>query len=113
MTLTASQSMMIIAVVAAVTICCRALPFVLFRDSRSVSGSVIYLGRILPFAIISILVVYCLRGIDFTAVPFGLPEIIATLLVVVIHVWKRNNLLSIGISTAVYMFLVQCVFPLS
>ena len=71
------------------------------------SGGVIYLGRVLPYAIIAILVVYCLRGIDFASVPFGAPEIIAVSLTVAIHVWKRNNLLSIGVSTAVYMLLLR------
>lgn len=73
-------------------------------------GLVVYLGRILPFAIISILVIYCLRNTSFTAAPFGVPEIIAVALAAAIHVWKRNNLLSIGISTVVYMFLLQVVF---
>lgn len=110
MVLTAAQSVAVILTVTAVTVFCRALPFVLFRDSRPVSGRILYLGRILPFAIISILVVYCLRGIDFTAMPFGAPEIIAVALTAVIHVWKRNNLLSIGISTVAYMIMLQFVF---
>ena len=66
--------------------------------------------RILPFAVFSILVIYCLRNTRFTAAPFGAPEIIAVVLAAAILVWKRNNLLSIGISTAVYMFLLQVVF---
>lgn len=112
MALSPAQSVAVIAVVAAVTVVCRALPFVLLRNSRSVSGVILYLGRVLPFAIIPILVVYCLRGTAFSAPPFGIPEMIASLLAVAIHVWKRNNLLSIGISTLAYMALVQYIVPL-
>ena len=110
MTLSPLQAVADIATVVAVTVCCRALPVLVFRDDRPVSGLVVYLGRILPFAIISILVIYCLRNTSFTAAPFGAPEIIAVALAAAIHVWKRNNLLSIGISTVVYMFLLQVVF---
>lgn len=110
MPLSPLQAIAVIATVVAVTVCCRALPFLVFRDDRPVSGLVVYLGRILPFAIISILVIYCLRNTRFIAAPFGAPEIIAVVLAAAIHVWKRNNLLSIGISTAVYMFLLQVVF---
>ena len=107
MPLTPFQALAVIFTVAGVTVLCRALPFLLFRDGRPVSGGVIYLGRVLPYAIIAILVVYCLRGVDFTSVPFGAPEIIAVLLTVAIHVWKRSNLLSIGVSTAVYMLFLR------
>lgn len=100
----------IIAVTALVTIFCRALPFVLFRDSRRVPQAIIYLGQVLPFAIIPLLVVYCFRGTSFSSAPFGAPELIAGALVIGIHIWKRNNLLSIGISTLVYMLMVQHIF---
>ena len=107
MPLTPLQTLAVVLTVAGVTVLCRALPFLLFRDGRPVSGRVIYLGRVLPYVIIAILVVYCLRGIDFASVPFGAPEIIAVSLTVAIHVWKRNNLLSIGVSTTVYMLLLR------
>ena len=110
MPLTPLQALAVVLTVAGVTVLCRALPFLLFRDGRPVSGGVIYLGRVLPYAIIAILVVYCLRGVDFTSVPFGVPEIIAVSLTIGIHVWKRNNLLSIGVGTVLYMYLIQNVF---
>lgn len=56
------------------------------------------------------LVVYCLRGIDVLHMPYGLPELIAVAAVMLLHVWKRNSLLSIGAGTVLYMFLVQVVF---
>ena len=106
----AAYAAAVVAVVALVTLFTRALPFLFFRAGRPVSGVIVYLGRALPFAIISILVVYCLRGLELSAAPFGAPELIAVALTVALHVWKRNNLISIGVSTAVYMLLVQLVF---
>lgn len=108
--LSPAQSVAVILTVAAVTIFCRALPFLFIRDSRPVSSTVLYLGQVLPFAIISILVIYCLRGTDLTSAPFGAPELIGCLLAAGVHLWKRNNLLSIGISTVAYMVMVQFIF---
>ena len=64
----------------------------------------------LPFAIMGMLVVYCLRNISFSAIPFGIPEVISVALVVGLHVWKKNTLLSIISGTVCYMLLVQFVF---
>ena len=69
-----------------------------------------YLGRVLPPAVIGMLVIYCLKNVSVLAAPFGLPEFIAVAAVIMLHVWKRNNLLSIGAGTALYMFLIQVVF---
>ena len=70
----------------------------------------IYLGKVLPFAIIALLIVYCLQKTTVLSYPYGLPEAIAVLAVVLVHLWKRNNLLSIAGGTVLYMVLVQCVF---
>ena len=69
-----------------------------------------YLGRALTPAIIGMLVVYCLRSTSVLAVPYGAPEAIAVAVTALLHVWKRNNLLSIGSGTILYMFLIQSVF---
>ena len=69
-----------------------------------------YLGKTLPYATMGLLVVYCLKGISLTAFPFGLPELLAVVLIVALHWWKENSLLSIGVGTVFYMFLVQVVF---
>lgn len=69
-----------------------------------------YLGKVLPPAVIGMLVVYCFKSMRLTAFPFGLPELIAGAVVVLLHIWKRNNLLSIGVGTVLYMVLVQTVF---
>ena len=100
----------LILVMALVTAGLRFLPFVIFTKGRKVPDVVAYLGRVLPYAVMAMLVVYCLKGISFVQMSFGLPEIISVVLVVVLHVWKRNTLLSIVGGTVCYMLLVQLVF---
>ncbi len=100
----------LILVMALVTAALRFLPFVIFSKGRKVPEVVAYLGRVLPYAVMAMLVVYCLKGISFVKMPFGLPELISVVLVVVLHVWKRNTLLSIVGGTVCYMVLVQMVF---
>lgn len=101
---------MIIAVIALVTAALRFLPFLIFGENRKTPPLVSYLGQVLPYAIMGMLVVYCLKGISFTAFPFGIPEIIGCAVVTLLHVWKRNTLLSIGVGTVCYMLLVQFIF---
>jgi len=104
------SALSLILVMALVTAGLRFLPFVIFTKGRKVPDVVAYLGRVLPYAVMAMLVVYCLKGISFVQMPFGLPEIISVVLVVVLHVWKRNTLLSIVGGTVCYMLLVQLVF---
>ena len=66
--------------------------------------------RVLPYSIMAMLVVYCLKGISFAKAPFGLPEIISVILVAVLHIWRRNTLFSIICGTICYMLLIQFVF---
>ena len=109
MTVGAKESFFIILVVAGVTFLTRALPFLVFRENKPTPKFVIYLGKTLPPAIIGMLVVYCLRGIAPFSWPYGIPEATAVLAVVLLHVWKRNNLISICGGTVLYMVLVQFV----
>ena len=104
------HSALIVAVVALVTIGLRFLPFAVFSGSKPVPPFVAYLGKVLPYAIMGMLVVYCLRNTQLAAAPHGAPEIIATLAVALLHLWKRNTLISIVGGTALYMLLVQLVF---
>ena len=104
------QAILIIAVVAVCTFLTRYFPFALFGGSKEVPHSVKYLGSILPPSVIAILVVYCIKTINLTIYPCGLPELISVLFVAGIHIWKRNNLMSIGLGTVLYMILVQFVF---
>ncbi len=103
-------SFAIILAVALTTFATRATPFVIFPDGREIPPIVLYLGSVLTPAVIGMLVVYCLKGSQILEAPHALPEMIAVATVVVLHVWKRNNLLSIGVGTVLYMFLIQVVF---
>ena len=104
------HSALMIAVIALVTAALRFLPFLIFRENRKTPPLVSYLGQVLPYAIMGMLVIYCLKGISFAAFPFSIPEIIGCLVVILLHIWKRNTLLSIGAGTVCYMLLVQLVF---
>ncbi|MBO5208210.1 MAG: branched-chain amino acid transporter permease [Lachnospiraceae bacterium] len=103
-------SLAIIGVVAVCTILTRALPFLIFGGKKEVPQLVQYLGKVLPPAIMTILVVYCLRGVSLLGGSHGLPELISVVVVAGLHIWKKNILLSIGIGTICYMMLVQMVF---
>ena len=105
-----SHAALIIAVAGAVTLLLRFLPFLIFNGKRETPPYIIYLGKVLPYAIMGMLVIYCLRGISFTAAANFLPELIACAVVVLAHVWKRNTLLSIISGTVCYMLLVQFIF---
>ena len=105
-----THAALIIAVAGAVTLLLRFLPFLIFGGKRETPPFVVYLGKVLPYAIMGMLVIYCLRGISFTAAANFLPELIACAVVVLAHVWKRNTLLSIISGTVCYMLLVQVVF---
>ena len=99
-----------IAVCALVTAGLRFLPFLIFGENRKTPEIVAYLGKVLPFAIMGMLVVYCLKDVSIISAPFGIPEAIGCAAVAALHVWKRNTLLSIGVGTVAYMLLVQFVF---
>lgn len=99
-----------IAVMALGTAALRFLPFLVFRGDKKTPKIVQKLGRILPYAIMGMLVVYCLKGVTFTNVAGFAPSLIACLVVGVLYVWKRNTLLSIVAGTVCYMLLVQVVF---
>lgn len=105
-----SHSLMIIAVVSLVTVFIRFLPFVVFRSDDKMPKALEYLGSVLPGAIMGMLVVYCFKSTAVTVWPFALPELIATIAVIGLYLWKRNTLLSIGIGTVLYMFFVQMIF---
>ena len=99
-----------VAVIAAVTAAIRFLPFLVFKNGRSTPKLVEKLGRLLPFAVMGMLVVYCLKGINFTSLSNFLPELIASVVVCGSYIWKRNTLISIISGTLCYMILVQLVF---
>lgn len=110
MPLTPLQTFVMILAVALGTMVTRFTPFFLFPEKKELPGIIVYLGRMLPPAMMGLLVVYCLKGVSLVQAPNGLPELIAIAAIVLLHSWKRNVLLSIGAGTAIYMFLVQAVF---
>lgn len=102
------HSLALILIMAALTAALRFLPFVMF--SKGTPKTIVYLGNLLPNAIMAMLVVYCLKNVSFTAGSHGIPEALTVFLVAVLHKWKHNMLLSILGGTAAYMLLVQAVF---
>ena len=104
------HSIFIVAVVAVVTIALRFLPFFIFGGKRKTPEIILYLGKVLPYAIMGMLVVYCLRSVTTAGIGAGAAQLAACTVVVLLHLWKRNTLLSIIGGTVVYMFLVQVVF---
>lgn len=110
MHLTPAQTLVTIAAVALGTIVTRFTPFLLFPESKEPPKLVTYLGRLLPPAMMGLLVVYCLKNVSVAQSPHGLPELIAIVVIVVLHKWKSNVLLSIAGGTAAYMVMVQAVF---
>lgn len=120
--LSTTQAIAAIAVMAVVTFLTRALPFLLFDRGDHPPKLVLYLGRVLPPAVIAMLIIYCLKSnilaveanltslLDPAVLNQWLPALLAVAVVVILHIWKHNNLLSIFGGTILYMFLVQAVF---
>ena len=105
MPVSVGRSLAIIFTVAG-TIFYRLIPFLFFPKGKEIPPIIRYLRRVLPPAVIGMLVIYCLKNVSVLAVPFGLPEFIAVAVVIVLHVWKRNNLLSSGVGTALLYVLI-------
>ncbi len=99
------RAVILIAVTAAVTAALRFLPFIVFR--KHTPAFITYLGKVLPPALIGMLVIYCFKDVGFTSAPFGLPELIAAAAVVGLQIWKRNAVLSILTATVLYMILIR------
>lgn len=87
----------------------RFLPFLVFPKGKTPPKFVQYLGKVLPCAAIGLLVVYCFKDVASSGT-YGIPEILSVMLIIVLHKWKKNTLLSIGGGTVLYMLLVQTVF---
>ncbi|WP_418441740.1 branched-chain amino acid transporter permease [Anaerotignum lactatifermentans] len=107
--MTTAQSIITIFMVILGTMITRFLPFIIFPEGKTPPKYITYLGTVLPYAVIGLLVVYCLKDAVFTTY-HGLPEIIAIAFIIFLHKWKKNALLSIGAGTVLYMSLVQNIF---
>ena len=105
-----THAILTILVATLVTAATRFLPFLIFGNGKKTPDIIVYLGKVLPYAIMGMLVVYCLKNVSFLQSPFGIPELLGCAAVAILHIWKRNTLLSIGAGTVLYMLLVQLVF---
>ena len=103
------HGMALVAVVAAVTMLIRFLPFLAFGGGRPTPRFITYLAGVLPCAIMTMLVVYCLRGTQFTSLAACAPQLIAAAVTVGLHLWKHSTLLSIAGGTACYMVLIRVI----
>ena len=108
--MTLTQQIITVAMVVLGTAVTRFLPFLIFPAGKPTPKYIQYLGKVLPAAVFGLLVVYSLKDVRILAGSHGLPEMISILLVIVLHVWKRQMLLSIAGGTVCYMLLVQFVF---
>lgn len=107
MRLSPIQAIIILACIVAGTMITRFLPFILFPENKEKPKLVSYLSTTVPAAMMGLLTIYCLRNVSFFSGNHALPEIIAIASIVVLHLWKRNVLVSIAVGTAAYMLLLQ------
>ena len=108
--MTTQRALAMVAVAAVCTIATRLAPFLLFNGKKPIPPLIRYLGEALPPAVIALLVVYCLKNVQWLTGSHGLPELLCIAVTALLHLWKRNNLLSIGAGTVLYMVLVQNLF---
>ena len=108
--MTLAQQLFTVAAAVLATVLTRFLPFLVFPSGKPTPKYVQYLGRVLPAAVFGMLIVYCFKNVSVLSGSHGLPELIATLFVIALHLWQRKMLLSIAGGTVLYMVLVQLVF---
>lgn len=110
MTMSLAQQIITIAMVVLGTMLTRFLPFAVFPSGKPTPGYVVYLGKVLPSAVLGLLVIYCFKNVNILSGSHGIPELIGVAVVALLHVWKKEMFLSIVGGTIVYMILVQLVF---
>ena len=104
------HAIIVIIVMGLAVLATRIVPVLIFGRGEKVPEFILYLGRVVPYTAMGLLIVYCLRDVPVFDAPHGLPELIALAVVAVSYIWKRNTIFSVVIGTALYMFLVQSVF---
>ena len=110
MSLTFNQTLIMILAIALGSMLTRFLPFLLFPETKAPTQKLIFLGQTLPPVMMGLLVVYCLKDIKITDTPYGLPELFSIILIIILHKWKENVLISIGLGTIFYIILLNFVF---
>ena len=108
--MTIAQQLIIVLMVSLGTMAMRFLPFIVFPAGKPTPKYIQYLGKVLPGAVFGMLVIYCLKDVSFLSSPHGIPELISICVTVLLHLWRRQMLLSMAGGTIVYMLLVQLVF---
>ena len=108
--MTMAQMILTVGAVVLGTMATRFPPFLLFPASKPTPRYVQYLGRVLPYAVLGLLLIYCLKEVRVTAWPYGIPELIGLAVTAALQLWRKNMLLSIAAGTVLYMALVQVVF---
>lgn len=98
-----------VAVIALVTALIRFLPFLIFRKNTKTPELIAWFGKVLPMAVMGMLVVYCLKGVNFSGLSQWLPAALSVAAVVLLHVWKKNTLISIPVGTILYMILIRVI----
>ena len=104
------HAMIIILVMGLMTLATRILPVLIFGRGEKVPDYIMYLGKVVPYTAMGLLIVYCLKDVQVLEAPHAVPEIISLAVVVMTYLWKRNSILSVVIGTVLYMFLVQKMF---
>ena len=104
------HAIIVIAVMGLAVLATRIVPVLIFGRGEKVPEFILYLGRVVPYTAMGLLIVYCLRDMPLLEAPYGLPEIISLAVVTGTYLWKRNTILSVVTGTVLYMFLVQSIF---
>lgn len=108
--MTTPQMIITVAAVVLGTMTTRFLPFLLFPANKPTPKYIQYLGKVLPYAVMGLLLIYCLKDVQVAAWPHGIPELIGVAVTAALQFWRKNMLLSIAVGTILYMVLVQLVF---
>lgn len=108
--MTTPQMIITVAAVVLGTMTTRFLPFLLFPANKPTPKYIQYLGKVLPYAVMGLLLIYCLKDVQVAAWPHGIPELIGVAVTAALQFWRKNMLLSIAVGTILYMALVQLVF---
>lgn len=104
------HAMTVIIVMGLAVLATRIVPLIIFGRGEKVPEFILYLGRVVPYTAMGLLIVYCLRDMPVLEAPHGLPELISLAVVTLTYLWKRNTIMSVVTGTVIYMFLVQSVF---
>ena len=104
------HAMLIILVMGLMTLATRIIPVMIFGRGKRIPDYIMYLGKVVPYTAMGLLIVYCLKDVSVFEAPHALPEIIALSIVIGTYLWRRNTIFSVVVGTAAYMVMVQGIF---